>query len=170
MLRPAAEPAAPGRVSTQACRSAGWRWVVSTSAVTAFWFFFFTANVRTWSTTRHPVGLGVITLELVFAVLFVLRRQATAVSRKPLAWLVAPLGSFGMLAARPHYAPMGGHDLPFAALQLAGTGAAVYCLFTLGRSLGIGSGDRGVQTCLPYRLVRNPCYALQLRVRDTANK
>lgn len=164
MLRPAAEPGAPGRPVGKARRRAGARWVVSTSVVTLFWFFFFTANASAWIATRRPVGLGVVALELVFAILFVLRRQPTAVSRKPLAWLVAPLGSFGMLAARPHYAPMGGHDLPYAVLQLGGTAAAVYCLFTLGRSFGIVAGNRGLQTRGPYRIVRHPIYTCYLVV------
>jgi len=163
MLRPAAEPGAPGRLPTDR-RAAGWRWVLTTSLVTMFWFFFFTANARAWGETRRPVGLGVVALELVFAILFVLRRNPMAVSRRPLAWLVAPLGSFGMLLARPHYEPVGGHDLPFAILQLGGTAAAVYCLITLGRSFGIVAANRGLQTRGPYRIVRHPIYACYLVV------
>src|SRR5262245_66593258 len=92
-------------------RAAGARWVLTTSLVTAFWFTFFTANASTWNATRRPVGLGVVVLELVFAILFVLRRQALAVSRSPLAWLVAPLGSFSMVGGRQHFALVGCDDM-----------------------------------------------------------
>jgi protein-S-isoprenylcysteine O-methyltransferase Ste14 len=145
-------------------RPAGARWLLATGSVTAFWFCFFVANARTWSATRHPVGLGVVILELVFAVLFVLRRQPLTVSRAPLAWVAAAIGSFGMLAARPHYAPVGGHDLPFAVLQLGATAAAVFCLLSLGRSFGLVAANRGLRTRGPYGIVRHPVYACYLLV------
>jgi protein-S-isoprenylcysteine O-methyltransferase Ste14 len=135
-----------------------WRWALSTSLVAAFWFAFFAAHLKAWTTTHRPVGLGAVSLELVFAVLFLLRRRPLAVSRAPIAWLAAPVGSFGMLAGRPHYAPIGTHWLPLA-LQLGGSATAVLCLLTLGRSFGIVAANRGLRTSGPYRIVRHPIYA-----------
>jgi protein-S-isoprenylcysteine O-methyltransferase Ste14 len=144
-------------------RRNGWRWALSTSLVAAFWFAFFVAHLRSWSAHHRPVGLGAVLLELVFAILFLLRRQPLLVSHKPIAWLAAPIGSFGMLAARPHYAPVGGELLPLL-LQLGGSAAAIFCLLQLGRSFGIVAANRGLRTQGPYRFVRHPIYACYLIV------
>src|SRR5437773_11667055 len=102
--------------------------------------------MRAWQSSHRPVGLGALLVECVVAVLFITRRQPLLVSRSPLAWVAAALGGFGVNAARPHYAPIGGFDFPYQALQLGGAVAATIALVTLGRSFGFVAANRGVET------------------------
>jgi protein-S-isoprenylcysteine O-methyltransferase Ste14 len=148
---------------TQGNRRAGWRWLATTGLLSAVWFTFFAAHLDAWLADRRPVGIGVFVLELVFAVLFILRKQPLTVSRAPLAWLAAAGGSFGMLAVRPHYAPVATDALALA-LQLGGSIAAGISLLALGRSFGIVAANRGLRTSGAYRLVRHPVYACYLVV------
>jgi protein-S-isoprenylcysteine O-methyltransferase Ste14 len=143
----------------------GWRirWAVATSLVAAFWSAMFAVHLKAWIVDRRPAGLGVVMLELVFASLFVIRRQPLTVSRAPVAWLAATVGSFGMLAVRPHDAPIGGSWLG-PVIQLIGSLAAIGCLMTLGRSFGIVAAHRGLRMNGPYAIVRHPIYACYLVV------
>ena len=142
---------------------AGWRWLASTGLLSALWFVFFAAHLSAWLSDHRPVGLGVVVLEFVFAVLFILRRQPLTVSRAPVAWFAAAIGSFGMIAARPHYAPIGGDGLALA-LQVGGSLAAGVSLLSLGRSFGVVAANRGLRTGGAYRVVRHPVYACYLIV------
>jgi protein-S-isoprenylcysteine O-methyltransferase Ste14 len=115
------------------------------------------ANFSSWRATGRPTGLGATVLESWTAALFLLRREPLAVSRSALAWLAAPIGSFGMLLARPG----GSGGMPHApaeALQLGGVALALVSLGVLGRSFGLVAANRGVRTGGPYRLVRHPVY------------
>lgn len=133
---------------------------VATSApVAVLWLLFAAANFHHWRTTHRPVGLGATALELVVATLFVVRRTPWVVSRSPRAWAAAVLGTFGMLAARPAYHPVGGLELLYGGLQVAGAVLAVSALISLGRSFGIVAANRGVRTGGPYRFVRHPVYS-----------
>ncbi len=143
---------------------AGWRWVLSTGLLAAFWLAFFQAHLKASIDDHRPVGLGLMALELVYAILFVARRQPLVVSRSPVAWIAAAVGGFGMLLSRPDYDPVGGLGGVYLALQLAGAFAASVTLLFLGRSFGIVAANRGVQTRGPYRLVRHPAYASYLLV------
>jgi protein-S-isoprenylcysteine O-methyltransferase Ste14 len=140
---------------------AGWRWLGSTALLSALWFAFFAAHLRAWANDHRPVGLGVVLLEAVFAVLFLFRRQALTVSRAPLAWAAAALGSFGMIAVRPSYEPIGSEALALA-LQLGGSIAAGISLVALGRSFGVVAANRGLRTGGAYAIVRHPVYACYL--------
>jgi protein-S-isoprenylcysteine O-methyltransferase Ste14 len=143
-------------------RSAGWKWVVSTSAFGTLWAYFFVANVRDWAPSGHPVGLGPMEIELVIAILYIIRRQPIAVSRSPLAWTAAVVAIVGMLFARPAYDPVGGLEWLYFVLQMGGAAAAVATLFALGRSFGIVAANRGLKTTGPYGVVRHPLYAAYL--------
>lgn len=132
---------------------------VATSApVAVLWLFFAAANFDNWRVSHRPTGLGATALELVVATLFVVRRSPWLVSRSPLAWTAAMIGTFGMLAARPAYEPLGGLEGLFAGLQVIGAVFASVALLSLGRSFGIVAANRGVRTCGPYRYVRHPVY------------
>ena len=97
-------------------------------------------------------------MELVVATLFFIRRKPWVTSREPLAWAATAFGCWGMLTARPAYAPVLGLEAFWFALQLAGAAAAVYSLGVLGRSFGLVAANRGVRTGGPYGLVRHPLY------------
>jgi protein-S-isoprenylcysteine O-methyltransferase Ste14 len=133
--------------------------VATSGAVAVLWVFFAVANFETWRTTHKPIGLGATGLELIVATLFVLRRSPWIVSSSPVAWAAAAIGTFGMLAGRPAYAPVGGLEPLYAALQLFGALFAGAAVIALGRSFGIVAANRGIRTGGPYRLVRHPVYS-----------
>jgi protein-S-isoprenylcysteine O-methyltransferase Ste14 len=98
-------------------------------------------------------------LELIIALLFFVRRDPWVRSDAPLAWISTTLGGWGMLAARPSFAPVFGFDLLWFSLQLGGAFAAAISLGVLGRSFGLVAANRGVRTAGPYRIIRHPAYA-----------
>lgn len=136
--------------------------MLSTSVFGTLWAYFFVANLRQWAPTGRPVGLGPMELELVIAILYIIRRQPISVSRAPLAWSAAAVACTGMLFARPAYEPVGGLEPLYFVLQLGGAGAAMLTLLTLGRSFGIVAANRGLKTTGPYGIVRHPLYGAYL--------
>jgi len=114
------------------------------------------SNFSHWRETGAPAGLGTTLLEGWAAALFLVRRQTTDISLRPLAWIAAPIGSFAMLFARP----VGGGlpELACELVQFGGLMVALLSLGTLGRSFGIVAANRGVKTRGPYRFVRHPAY------------
>ncbi len=133
---------------------------VATSApVAVLWLLFAGANFENWRSTHRPVGLGATALELVVAALFVVRRSPWIVSRSRLAWAAAAIGTFGMLAARPAYGPIGGLEGIYAGLQVVGAVFASFALLSLGRSFGLVAANRGIRTSGAYRYVRHPVYS-----------
>lgn len=133
---------------------------IATNALLATLYVGFAgANVLQWRSTHRPVGLGILLLELMAAVLFMVRRDPWVTSGAPLAWLATAVGSWGMLLARPSYHPLFGVEPVFFTLQLAGALAAACSLGVLGRSFGLIPANRGVRTRGPYGFVRHPLYA-----------
>jgi protein-S-isoprenylcysteine O-methyltransferase Ste14 len=136
------------------------RWVgriLSRGGLVALFGLFAWANYAHWRSTGAPSGLGATFLEGWVAALFIVRRRTTEVSRRPIAWLAAPIGMFAMLLARP--AGAGLPDLPCELVQLVGVGIAFASLGTLGRSFGLVAANRGIKMGGPYRFVRHPAYA-----------
>lgn len=127
--------------------------------VTVLWLLFAFANIETWRRTHQPIGLGATAMELLVGVLFVVRRRPLTVSRSPLAWAAAVVGTFGMLGARPHAAPVAGVEPVYVVMQLVGAAAAAWAVVSLGRSFGLVAANRGISTRGPYRFVRHPLYA-----------
>jgi protein-S-isoprenylcysteine O-methyltransferase Ste14 len=133
---------------------------VATSApVAILWIFFAVANFENWRATNRPIGLGATALELLVATLFIVRRTPWIVSRSPRAWSAAAIGTFGMLAARPAYHPIGGLELLYGVMQGVGAVLAGAAVISLGRSFGIVAANRGIRTGGPYRFVRHPLYS-----------
>ena len=131
--------------------------VVSRAGLVTLFSFFAWANYSHWRSSGAPSGLGITLLEAWVATLFLVRRPTRELSRRPVAWIAAPIGTFAMLLARP-----GGDGLSHVlceAVQLCGVLVAFLSLATLGRSFGIVAADRGVKTRGPYRFVRHPAYA-----------
>ena len=131
-----------------------------TSAPLAFlWMLFALANLQEWNRTHKPVGLGATVCELVVAVLFVIRRPAESTDRTFAARAATAIGTFGILLARPTYAPVLGLGRCWLTLQLVGAAIAVAAAVALGRSFGLVAANRGICTRGPYRVVRHPLYA-----------
>jgi len=136
-----------------------WRSLPVTVALATLLVVFAYAHFEQWRKTGRPVGLGLVTLELVTALLFVARRRPQATSRSALAWLATGIGAFGMLAARPNAGPDNGPLVLLEAVQLLGVAVALLSLVSLGRSFGLVAANRGIKMGGPYRLVRHPAYA-----------
>jgi protein-S-isoprenylcysteine O-methyltransferase Ste14 len=131
--------------------------VLSRAGLVALFGFFAWANFAHWRASGEPSGLGITALEGWVALLFLTQRGARELSRRPAAWIAAPIGSFAMLFARP-----GGDGLPhmFCELvQFSGVAIAFAGLATLGRSFGLVAADRGVKTGGAYQFVRHPAYS-----------
>lgn len=126
--------------------------------VAILWVFFASANFSNWRATHRPIGLGATALELMVAALFVFRRSPWLVSKSPVAWTAAVIGTFGMVAGRPAYAPVGGLELLYGGMQIVGAIVSAAAVIALGRSFGIVAANRGIQTRGPYRWVRHPLY------------
>ena len=145
------------------------RRILATGLLVILSLSFFIAHARAWHSTHRPVGLGddkpfalkhpAMTLDLVTVTLFIIRRPPMVVSRSPVAWIVGIIGAYGLLAARPHYEPVGNLGNVLTVVQLAAATAASISLITLGRSFGIVAANRGVRTVGPYSVVRHPAYA-----------
>jgi protein-S-isoprenylcysteine O-methyltransferase Ste14 len=124
-----------------------------------------------WRETGRAFGLVLVALEVIQATLFITRRRARGTSRSLVAWVAAPLGSYGMMATSLGYVLFGPPPGPLAGLGALSTGIQVfglvcagYSLLMLGRSFGVVAANRGIQTRGAYRLVRHPAYASYLIV------
>ena len=126
---------------------------------------FVQASLRFYLDTHSLIG-GLFVIEQTwFAAIFLLRRPAEAVSRRPGAWLLAFGGTFGGLLLRPGGAhPPWGVEAGFA-FQVAGLLIAITSLLALGRSFGFVAADRGLKTRGPYAVVRHPIYASYLLIQ-----
>ena len=124
------------------------------------------ASLRFYLHTHRLIGGLFVIEQACFAVMFLLRRPAEAVSRRPGTWLLAFGGTFGGLLLRPGGAhPPWGVQTGFI-LQLAGLLIAITSLLALGRSFGFVAADRGLKTRGPYAVVRHPIYASYLLIQS----
>jgi protein-S-isoprenylcysteine O-methyltransferase Ste14 len=110
----------------------------------------------------NPVNLLVLLSEGLVVVLVMLRRPASAISLRPVDWLLAVGATAGPLLVRPaHVAPLGPPALA-GGLMLSGIIFQILCKLTLRRSFGITAANRGLVVAGPYKLVRHPIYASYL--------
>lgn len=88
-----------------------------------------------------------------------IRRFSENVSRSPLDWTVAIIGSATPLLIVPHVTapPLASHYL-CDAIILIGLCVQIAAKIALGRSFGIVAANRGVEVTGPYRFVRHPMY------------
>jgi protein-S-isoprenylcysteine O-methyltransferase Ste14 len=123
------------------------------------WLLFAQAHLLHWYRTGHVNGLGMMIVETVIAVLFIVRREPLTTSRRWGAWTATAIGTFGSLAIRPTDDPVSGFAHPALVLQLVGAAVALMSLFAIGRSFGLVAANRGIKTSGPYAFVRHPVYA-----------
>ena len=102
---------------------------------------------------------GVAVTELLVAVLFLTRKPAERHSERAADWVVAFVGAFGALAARPGGAHSAAGDVAGLTMQLGGLMIVALGLGTLRRSFGLVAAQRDLVTGGPYRFVRHPLYA-----------
>jgi protein-S-isoprenylcysteine O-methyltransferase Ste14 len=136
--------------------------VASSAALVLLFAGFAAANLMSWHKTGRPVGIGTTVLEAFTACLFIVRKPARITSQRLAAWIAAPIGTFGMLLARPIPSPHSGPAGLAELIQLCGVALALAALAGLGRSFALVAADRGLKTGGLYRLVRHPVYAAYL--------
>lgn len=128
-------------------------------AATCYLLFAY-AHVRSFLATPRASMLLVVVTETLFAVFFLLRKDADRTSGRPADWLAAFLGTLLPLLLRPSAAL---HDLPLAqVIQVIGTTGSVAGILSLNRSVSVVPSHREVRTTGAYRLVRHPLYASYL--------
>jgi protein-S-isoprenylcysteine O-methyltransferase Ste14 len=135
------------------------RRIAGNALLVVLFLLFAYANFRRWRETGEPVGFGITILSATVAFLFIVRRPPEETSRRAIAWLAAPVGTFAMLLARPVADPNAGPAFVLELVQLMGVLVAFAGLGMLGRSFGLVAANRGVKTSGLYRLVRHPVYA-----------
>jgi protein-S-isoprenylcysteine O-methyltransferase Ste14 len=123
------------------------------------------ASLQFYLRTHSLIGGLFLVEQTWFVIAFLIRRPPSAVSRNPLAWLLAFGGTFiGVLlrptGAHPHWGVVAG-----LVLQVAGLAVAILALLALGRAFGFVAADRGLVTRGPYALVRHPIYASYLLIQ-----
>ena len=135
------------------------RHLASSAVGAVFWILFAYANIRSSIESHRVVGVGVGVLGLWAAVLFIVRRPPTQVSRSFLIWIVAFAGTFGASLLRPGGPDPGWTDPLGLTLQGIGLALGACGFLALGRSLGLVPAHRGLVTSGAYRVVRHPLYA-----------
>lgn len=109
-----------------------------------------------------PGGVALFLINTVAACLFLVRKRATRVSRRPSDWMLALstlVLPWGLRSATLSigYLPWAGHFLKGVGLLII-----LWSLLSLNRSFGLVPADRGLVTCGPYRWIRHPMYAGEL--------
>lgn len=149
---------APGtaRMAGQVTR-AGLATAFTNLALATLYGFFLLAHLRSFAVAPRPSILLVAATETLFAVFFVLRREARAVSNSTLSWTTTLAGTYLPMLLRP---VDGAADvLVGAVVQTIGSAFSVYGIASLNRSVGLLPANRGIRTGGAYRWIRHPLYA-----------
>lgn len=155
----ASEPPPPAARRSLTSRLASPMLTVALGGLT---LMFAIAHISHFLDTKRTTGLVFAGQELVLVAIFLVRRRPLAVSRRPLDWAAAVLGSYAVLLLRPNGHELLGLGTVWLAVQVVGAVGAIVCLLRLGRSFGIVAANRGVRSDGPYAVVRHPMYAFYL--------
>ena len=107
---------------------------------------------------EHPYILMLAVSECLPVVLILIRKPGE-MTREPLPWVFAFLGTAAPLLVRP--APGGFAMVPevvAATLMALGVGINIAAKIALWRSFGLAPANRGIRDGGPYRFVRHPMY------------
>ena len=118
---------------------------------------FFYAHARKVIEDGNLVNVGFALDQLILIAMFLTRRRARVVSRRPWDWVVA-IGGWLPLLVRPTDAD-GMSQVIGGTLQVMGALLVVVGMCYLGRSFGVVAANRGLKINGPYRFVRHPVYA-----------
>jgi protein-S-isoprenylcysteine O-methyltransferase Ste14 len=129
-------------------------------ALAGLYVFFASAQLTSFLRQPRASVLLIVVIETLFAIFFLLRREATAASTSFVAWASTTVGTLMPLLMRP--VPVDRDLLAAQLVQLAGSALAVASILCLNRSLGLLPANRGVRSIGTYRIVRHPLYASYL--------
>jgi len=123
------------------------------------WALFAVVSWMAWRSTGDFVVLLLFCVNTLFAVLFVCRRNSTAVTDNPKDWMVTVatvLLSFMLRVTATENVPA---LMASRALQAVGITIIIISLLSLGRSFGLIPANRGIKTRGLYTYVRHPLYS-----------
>jgi protein-S-isoprenylcysteine O-methyltransferase Ste14 len=106
-----------------------------------------------------PSSVGLVVINTVFLVFFLIRRDATRVGSKT-DCVIALSGTFICTFLRGHQ--LRDTELWPTVIQAVGIIGWAVSLSALGRSLALAAADRGLVTRGPYRYIRHPVYAFEI--------
>jgi protein-S-isoprenylcysteine O-methyltransferase Ste14 len=118
------------------------------------------AQLRSFLVHPRASVLLIVVLETLFAVFFLLRREAVATSASTIAVSSTAVGTLLPLLLRPTSAA---DDVLVAQLvQTVGAAMCVAGILSLNRSVGLLPANRGIRSSGAYRWVRHPLYSSYL--------
>jgi protein-S-isoprenylcysteine O-methyltransferase Ste14 len=117
------------------------------------------AHWEHWRRTGDPKGICFAIQEVAVVIVALGRRSPIEVSRRPLDWVCAALGSYAVLLLRPTGTSPVALTTAGTVLQIGGGLCAALCIFQLGRSFGVVPANRGITSTGMYAVVRHPLYA-----------
>jgi len=123
------------------------------------WALFAVVSWMAWRSTGDFVVLLLFCVNTLFAVLFVSRRNSTAVTDNPKDWMITAatiLLSFMLRVSATENVPA---LMASRALQAVGVTIIIISLLSLGRSFGLVPANRGIKTKGLYTYVRHPLYS-----------
>ena len=124
------------------------------------WLFMVVFQISNSSFPFTPSTAGVILINTVALVLFMVRRDPKKLGSKS-DLVVALLGTFMVSLLQDKHSLANTEVLP-TVLQIAGVLGWAWALSTLGRSFGLVAADRGLVQHGPYRFIRHPVYAFEI--------
>lgn len=121
--------------------------------------YFAVISLQYFARTHRLIGAAFLVQQTWVVVAYLIRRPATAVTRRPVDWMLAFGGTFGGVLFRPYgLHPHWGVNAGLA-VQLVGLSVCVVSFLALGRSFGFAAADRGLVRRGPYAVVRHPIYS-----------
>jgi len=118
------------------------------------------ACYRNFTHTGSVNSLGLLVVNGLFVIMYVTRRDATAIATAPALWVLAFAGTTLPLLIRP--TATAGLAVIGSTLQLLGICLIVAALLSLRRSFGIVPANRGIREGGLYGFVRHPLYSAEL--------
>lgn len=128
-----------------------------------FFTFLSQAAYQAWLKSNSVLAFGIVVMNGLILILYLIRRQPDAITRHFPAWLIGVIGTLLSLLYRPGQIDV----LPMLAtagnvMQVLGLATVFGSLISLNRSLGIVPANRGIKQVGLYRFIRHPLYASEL--------
>jgi len=134
--------------------------IIANVAVIGFLGLLVYACYRRFQDSGSINWLGLLVVNSLMVGMYVVKRDARAISQSPFLWLLAFAGTCVPLALRPAATAVTA-DIGNV-IQIVGLVAIAVSMLSLRRSFGIVPANRGIRTGGLYGFVRHPLYASEL--------